>query len=70
MSRIFLTEKITGVICEEPYTLPYYIGKGLREVDFKYPVDPLAGAFVKMGFADDRVAKSISTGSALSPGMS
>lgn len=39
---------------EEPYTLPYYIGKGLREVDFKYPVDPLAGAFVKMGFADNR----------------
>ena len=39
---------------EEPYTLPYYIGKGLKEVDFKYPVDPLAGAFVKMGFADDR----------------
>ena len=23
-------------------------------MDFKYPVDPLAGAFVKMGFADDR----------------
>jgi len=23
-------------------------------VDFKYPEDPLAGAFVKMGFADDR----------------
>jgi len=39
---------------EEPYTLPYYIGKGLQEVDFKYPVDTLAGAFVKMGFADDR----------------
>jgi len=39
---------------EEPYTIPYYIGKGLKEVDFKYPVDPLAGAFVKMGFADNR----------------
>ena len=38
---------------EEPYTLPYYIGKGIKEVDFKYPVDHLAGAFVKMGFADD-----------------
>ena len=38
---------------EEPYTLPYYIGKGVKEVDFKYPVDPLAGAFVKMGFADN-----------------
>jgi saccharopine dehydrogenase-like NADP-dependent oxidoreductase len=39
---------------EEPYTLPYYIGKNVKEVDFKYPVDPLAGAFVKMGFADDK----------------
>ena len=39
---------------EEPYTLPYYIGKGIKEVDFKYPADLLAGAFVKMGFADDR----------------
>ncbi|MCF8069097.1 MAG: saccharopine dehydrogenase NADP-binding domain-containing protein [Desulfobacterales bacterium] len=39
---------------EEPYTMPYYIGKGLKEVDFKYPVDYMAGTFVKMGFADDR----------------
>jgi saccharopine dehydrogenase (NAD+, L-lysine-forming) len=38
---------------EEPYTLPYYVGKGVQEVDFKYPVDPIAGALVKMGFADD-----------------
>jgi saccharopine dehydrogenase-like NADP-dependent oxidoreductase len=39
---------------EEPYLMPrYYLDKGLQEVDFKYPVDPLAGAFVKMGFADD-----------------
>jgi saccharopine dehydrogenase-like NADP-dependent oxidoreductase len=39
---------------EEPYLMPrYYLEKGLQEVDFKYPVDRLAGAFVKMGFADD-----------------
>jgi len=39
---------------EEPYLIPrYYRDKGLQEVDFKYPVDTLAGAFVKMGFADD-----------------
>jgi saccharopine dehydrogenase-like NADP-dependent oxidoreductase len=39
---------------EEPYLIPrYYQDKGLQEVDFKYPVDALAGAFVKMGFADD-----------------
>jgi len=40
---------------EEPYLMPrYYLDKGLQEVDFKYPVDPLAGAFVKMGFAADK----------------
>lgn len=39
---------------EEPYLMPrYYLEKGLQEVDFKYPVDGLAGAFVKMGFAAD-----------------
>ena len=38
---------------EEPYTLPYYIKKGLKEVDFKYPVDPIAGALVKMGFGSE-----------------
>jgi saccharopine dehydrogenase (NAD+, L-lysine-forming) len=39
---------------EEPYLMPrYYLDKGLQEVDFRYPVDKLAGAFVKMGFADD-----------------
>lgn len=38
---------------EEPYLIPrFYLDKGLQEVDFKYPVDLLAGAFVKMGFAD------------------
>jgi saccharopine dehydrogenase (NAD+, L-lysine-forming) len=39
---------------EEPYLMPrFYLDKGLQEVDFKYPVDKLAGAFVKMGFADE-----------------
>ena len=38
---------------EEPYIIPgFYLDKGLKEVDFKYPVDQLAGAFVKMGFAE------------------
>ena len=36
---------------QEPVTLPHFIGKGVRYCDFKYPVDTLAGAFVKMGFA-------------------
>ena len=36
---------------QEPITLPHFIGKGIKYCDFKYPVDTLAGAFVKMGFA-------------------
>jgi saccharopine dehydrogenase (NAD+, L-lysine-forming) len=28
-----------------------FLGKGLKYVDFKYPIDPIAGALVKMGFA-------------------
>ncbi len=35
---------------QEPITLPHFIGKGIRYCDFKYPVDALVGAFVKMGF--------------------
>jgi saccharopine dehydrogenase-like NADP-dependent oxidoreductase len=39
---------------EEVYLIPkFYVEKGLREVDFKYPVDKIVGAFIKMGFADD-----------------
>jgi len=36
---------------EEPSTLPRFIGKGIKYCDFKYPIDPIAGALVKMGFA-------------------
>jgi len=36
---------------EEPVTLPHFIGKGIKNVDFKFPVDVIAGALVKMGFA-------------------
>ncbi|MCD6599456.1 MAG: saccharopine dehydrogenase NADP-binding domain-containing protein [Dehalococcoidia bacterium] len=36
---------------EEPVTMPHFIGKGLKHVDFKYPIDPVAAALVKMGFA-------------------
>jgi saccharopine dehydrogenase (NAD+, L-lysine-forming) len=35
---------------QEPISLPHFIGKGIRYCDFKYPVDALVGAFVKMGF--------------------
>jgi len=37
---------------EEAVTLPHFIGKGVKYVGFKYPVDMLAGAFIKMGFAN------------------
>jgi len=37
---------------QEQVTLPRFIGKGIKYCDFKYPVDALAGAFVKMGFAN------------------
>ena len=33
-----------------PVTLPHFIGKNIRHVDFKFPLDPLAATFVKMGF--------------------
>ncbi len=36
---------------EEAVTLPRFIGKGIKYCDFKYPIDPVAGSFVKMGFA-------------------
>jgi len=39
---------------EEPYMIPpVYMDKGLQYFDFKYPVDKLVGAFIKMGFATD-----------------
>ena len=37
---------------EESVTLPRFIGKGIKYCDFKYPIDPIAGALVKMGFAE------------------
>ncbi len=36
---------------QEPITLPHFIGKGIKYCDFKYPVDSIVGAYVKMGFA-------------------
>jgi len=36
---------------EEPVTLPRFLGKDVRYVDFKYPIDTLAGALIKLGFA-------------------
>lgn len=36
---------------EEAPFMGRFIGQGLSYVDFKYPIDPIAGALVKMGFA-------------------
>jgi saccharopine dehydrogenase-like NADP-dependent oxidoreductase len=36
---------------EEAPFMGRFIGQGLKYVDFKYPIDPIAGALVKMGFA-------------------
>ena len=45
---------ISSHMHEEPYLIPkFYLDKGLQELDFKYPVDKIVGAFIKMGFADD-----------------
>jgi len=38
-------------IHEEAITPPRFIGKGVRYVDFRYPVDKIAGALVKLGLA-------------------
>lgn len=36
---------------EEPLTLPHFIGKGIKQVWFKYPADPIVLALVKLGFS-------------------
>jgi len=45
------TVPVTHHAHEEPVTLPRFIGKGIKYCDFKYPIDTIAGAMVKMGFA-------------------
>lgn len=47
---------ISSHMHEEPYMIPkFYLAKGLRYMDFKYPVDKLVGAFIKMGFSSDEL---------------
>jgi len=36
---------------EEAVMLPRFIGKGVKDVWFKFPIDPIAGALIKLGFA-------------------
>jgi len=40
---------------EEAAMLPYFIGKGLKYVDFKFPADIQAGCLVQQGFASDKL---------------
>ncbi len=42
---------------EEAVTLPRFIDKGIQYVGFKYPVDPIVGSLVKMGFAKPEVVE-------------
>jgi len=44
---------------EEAVMLPRFIGKGIKYCDFKYPIDPIAGALVKMGFAERKVVMAL-----------
>lgn len=39
---------------EEVHTLPRFIGKGLRFLDFKYPYDPVTDAVVQLGLVSDK----------------
>ncbi len=39
---------------EEAAMLPRFIGKGVKYVDFKYPVDVQAGNLIELGFANDK----------------
>ena len=42
---------------EEAVTLPRFIRKGVRYAEFKYPLDMVAGALVKLGFASHDLIK-------------
>ncbi len=37
---------------EEAVTIPRFVGKGIKYAEFKYPLDKVAGALVKLGFAN------------------
>ena len=52
---------------DESYTLPYFIGKGIKECDFKYLVDHAAGTLVAMGFGDPQKVIELPDGTSVSP---
>ena len=52
---------------DESYTLPFFIGKGVKECDFKYSVDHAAGTLVAMGFGDPRRTIELPDGTSVRP---
>lgn len=52
---------------DESYTLPFFIGKGIRECDFRYAIDQAAGTLVAMGFGDPDRVIDLSDGSRVKP---
>ncbi len=52
---------------DESYTLPFFIGKGLKECDFKYAVDEQAGTLVAMGFGDPEKVIELRDGTKVRP---
>ena len=61
----------TQTICshshDESYTLPHYIGKGIKECDFKYTIDHAAGTLVAMGFGDPQRVIELGDGTKVRP---
>jgi len=52
---------------DESYTLPFFIGKGVKECDFKYSVDDQAGTLVAMGFGDPQKVIELRDGTKVRP---
>jgi len=48
------TVLVTGHTHEEAITLPHFIGKGIKNCAFRYPYDPIAGAFVQLGLTSGK----------------
>jgi saccharopine dehydrogenase-like NADP-dependent oxidoreductase len=52
---------------DESYTLPFFIGKGIKECDFKYGIDQAAGTLVAMGFGDPQRVIELKNGTRVRP---
>ena len=52
---------------DESYTMPVFIGKGIKECDFKYGMDQAAGTLVAMGFGDPQKVIELGDGTKVRP---